>query len=66
MIGFLVLLVRPLQAQEYLIHVDGDSINAEIKGFQRGKLSFEIPGASTTTLEFDKVATMASPEDWVL
>lgn len=62
--GLLMLLAAPLEAQEFVIHVDGDSINADIKGFKRGKLSFEIPGASTTTLEFDKVATIASPEDW--
>jgi putative salt-induced outer membrane protein YdiY len=63
-IGFLAVLAGPLEAQEYLIHVDGDSINAEIKEFKRGKLSFEIPGASTATLEFDKVNTISSPEQW--
>jgi len=63
-LGLLVMVASPLDAQEYLIHVDGDSINADIKGFSRGKLSFEIPGGSTTSLEFDKVATIASPEDW--
>lgn len=64
--GFFALCATPLTAQEYLIHVDGDSINADIKEFRRGKLSFEIPGASTATLEFDKVGTIASPEDWDL
>jgi len=65
-LGVVVVLASPLEAQEYLIHVDGDSINADIKGFSRGKLSFEIPGGSTTSLEFDKVATIASQEDWDL
>jgi len=52
------------QAQEFLIHTNGDSINAEIKSFNRGKLSYEIPGSSSASLEFDKVATIGSPEDW--
>ena len=52
------------QAQEFLIHANGDSINAEIKSFERGKLSYEIPGSSSASLEFDKVATLGSPEDW--
>lgn len=66
LVAQVVWLVLPpaLGAQEYLIHVDGDSINADIKGFSRGKLSFEIPGGSTTSLEFDKVVTMASRDDW--
>jgi len=51
-------------AQEFLIHVNGDSINAEIKSFKRGKLSYEIPGSSSASIEFDKVATIGSPEDW--
>ena len=51
-------------AQEFLIHANGDSINAEIKGFKRGKLSYEIPGSSSASIEFDKVATIGSPEDW--
>ena len=54
----------PAQAQEFLIHANGDSINAEIKSFERGKLSYEIPGSSSASLEFDKVATLGSPEDW--
>jgi len=53
-----------LDAQEYFIHANGDSINAEIKGFERGKLSYEIPGSSSASIEFDDVATLASPEDW--
>jgi len=62
----LVLLVAagPVQAQEFFIHANGDSINAEIKSFERGKLSYEIPGSSSASLEFDKVATLGSPEDW--
>ena len=65
-ISVLVLLAAaaPAQAQEYFIHANGDSINAEIKGFARGKLSYEIPGSSSASLEFDKVATLGSPEDW--
>jgi len=54
----------PARAQEFLIHANGDSINAEIKSFARGKLSYEIPGSSSASLEFDKVATLGSPEDW--
>lgn len=60
----LLVTVAPVGAQEFFIHVNGDSINAEIKGFSRGKLSYEIPGSSSASLEFDKVATMGSPEDW--
>jgi len=59
-----VVCVGPAQAQEFFIHANGDSINAEIKSFSRGKLSYEIPGSSSASLEFDKVATMGSPEDW--
>lgn len=59
-----LLLPEAISAQEFLIHANGDSINAEIKSFARGKLSYEIPGSSTASLEFDKVATMGSPEDW--
>jgi hypothetical protein len=64
--SMLALLVAagPVQAQEFLIHVNGDSINAEIKSFERGKLSYEIPGSSSASLEFDNVATLGSPEDW--
>lgn len=53
-----------LHSQEFFIHVNGDSINAEIKAFERGKLSYEIPGSSTASIEFDDVATLGSPEDW--
>jgi putative salt-induced outer membrane protein YdiY len=53
-----------LQAQEFFIHSNGDSINAEIKSFSRGKLSYEIPGSSSASLEFQNVATIGSPEDW--
>ena len=65
-ISVLVLLAAtaPAQAQEFFIHANGDSINAEIKSFERGKLSYEIPGSSSASLEFDKVATLGSPEDW--
>ncbi|MEK6253700.1 MAG: hypothetical protein N2B05_03285, partial [Gemmatimonadales bacterium] len=66
MISVLVLLAAaaPAQAQEFFIHANGDSINAEIKSFERGKLSYESPGSSSASLEFDKVATLGSPEDW--
>ena len=60
----LLVVAGPVQAQEFLIHANGDSINAEIKGFERGKLSYEIPGSSSASIEFDKVATIGSPEDW--
>jgi putative salt-induced outer membrane protein YdiY len=53
-----------LQAQEFLIHANGDSINAELKGFKRGKLTYEIPGSSSASIEFQEVATIGSPEDW--
>jgi putative salt-induced outer membrane protein YdiY len=59
-----LVVASPVQAQEFLIHANGDSINAEIKGFSRGKLSYEIPGSSTASLEFQNVATIGSPEDW--
>ena len=61
---FSVTAPAPLAAQEFLIHVNGDSINAEIKSFERGKLSYEIPGSSSASLEFQNVATLGSPEDW--
>ena len=66
MVSALALLAAagPARAQEFLIHANGDSINAEIKSFERGKLSYEIPGSSSASLEFDKVATLGSPEDW--
>ena len=65
-VPFLAVLVvaSPVKAQEFLIHANGDSINAEIKGFSRGKLSYEIPGSSSASLEFQNVATIGSPEDW--
>lgn len=51
-------------AQEFFIHANGDSINAEIKSFGRGKLSYEIPGSSSASIEFQNVITLGSPEDW--
>jgi putative salt-induced outer membrane protein YdiY len=53
-----------LPAQEFFIHANGDSINADIKGFGRGKLSYEIPGSSSASIEFQNVVTMGSPDDW--
>lgn len=60
----LVATAGPATAQEFFIHANGDSINAEIKSFERGKLSYEIPGSSSATLEFQNVATIGSPEDF--
>ncbi|MCL7937877.1 MAG: hypothetical protein M8844_06935, partial [marine benthic group bacterium] len=50
--------VGSLSAQEFIIHANGDSINGDVKGFQRGKLEFEIPGGSATFIEFDDIATI--------
>lgn len=52
------------QAQEFIIHADGDSINGDVKGFKRGKLEFEIPGGSASKIEYDKIVTMGSTDDW--
>lgn len=54
----------PAVAQEFIIHVNGDSINGDVKGFQRGKLEFEIPGGSSTYIEFDDIATIGSSDYW--
>ena len=51
-------------AQEFIIHVNGDSINGDVKGFKRGKLEFEIPGGSATFIEFDNIATIGSADYW--
>jgi len=56
--------VAPAVAQEYIIHVNGDSINGDVKGFERGKLEFEIPGGSATFIEFDDLAAIASSDYW--
>jgi hypothetical protein len=64
LVFLLVASASALEAQEFLIHANGDSINAEIKSFARGKLSYEIPGSSSASLEYDKVVTIGSPEDW--
>ncbi len=65
-VGALALLLppAPAAAQEFFIHANGDSINAEIKSFGRGKLSYEIPGSSSASIEFQNVITLGSPEDW--
>ena len=60
----LLAVAGPVGAQEFFVHTNGDSINAEIKSFGRGKLSYERPGSSTASLEFQNVATIGSPEDW--
>jgi hypothetical protein len=54
----------PLVAQEFIIHVNGDSINGDVKGFRRGKLEFEIPGGSSTYIEFDDLSTIGSSDYW--
>ncbi|MEJ2483331.1 MAG: DUF481 domain-containing protein [Gemmatimonadota bacterium] len=54
----------PLAAQEFIIHVNGDSINGDVKGFERGRLEFEIPGASSTFIEFEEIATIGSSDYW--
>lgn len=66
LLPFVVGVLQPaaLGAQEYFIHANGDSINADIKGFERGKLKYEIPGSSSASIEFTDVATLASPDDW--
>ena len=56
--------VMPLDAQEFIIHANGDSINGDVKGFERGKLEFEIPGGSSTFIEFDDVASIGSSDYW--
>lgn len=55
---------RALDAQEFIIHVNGDSINGDVKGFQRGKLEFEIPGGSSTYIEFDRITAIGSTDFW--
>ncbi|MDX1395706.1 MAG: DUF481 domain-containing protein [Gemmatimonadota bacterium] len=52
----------PAAAQEYLIHRNGDRIQGEIKGLQRGKLRFEIPGSGTFSVDWPEVAGLESPE----
>ena len=63
----LVLLLETSQtvrAQEFIIHANGDSINGDVKGFERGKLEFEIPGGSSTFIEFDHISAIGSPDLW--
>ena len=60
----LLLLAGDLSAQEFIIHANGDSINGDVKGFKRGKLEFEIPGGSSSTIEFQNIATFGSLDDW--
>lgn len=66
--GLLLLLflgaAAPAVAQEFIIHVNGDSINGDVKGFERGKLEFEIPGGSSTFIEFDDISTIGSADYW--
>ena len=62
--ALLVCTATPAAAQEFIIHVNGDSINGDVKGFKRGKLEFEIPGASSTFIEFDDISTIGSSDYW--
>jgi len=61
---FVVWVATPVAAQEFIIHVNGDSINGDVKGFERGKLEFEIPGSSSTFIEFDDLAAIGSSDYW--
>ncbi len=63
-VALLACLAAPVPAQEFIIHANGDSINGDVKGFDRGKLKFEIPGASATEIEFDDIATLGSNDRW--
>ena len=54
----------PAAAQEFIIHVNGDSINGDVKGFKRGKLEFEIPGSNSMFIEFDEISTIGSSDYW--
>ena len=65
-VGALVQSATPTSAvaQEFIIHANGDSINGDVKGFKRGKLEFEIPGGSSTYIEFDDVSAIGSPDYW--
>ena len=54
----------PLSAQEYFIHVNGDSVVCDVKGLSHGKLEFEIDGASSSKIEYDKVSTIGSLDYW--
>lgn len=60
----LIPMAAPLTAQEFIIHANGDSINGDVKGFERGKLEFEIPGGSSTYIEFDDISAVGSPDFW--
>lgn len=62
--AFMLWGAAPLAAQEFIIHVNGDSINGDVKEFKRGKLKFEIPGSSATEIEFDDLSAIGSPDMW--
>lgn len=49
-----------LSAQEYFIHVNGDSVVCDVKGLSYGKLEFEIDGASSSKIEYDKASTIGT------
>lgn len=51
-------------AQEFIIHANGDSINGNVKGFERGKLEFEIPGGTSTYIEFVYISAVGSSNTW--
>jgi hypothetical protein len=62
--ALLACMAKPATAKEFIIHVNGDSINGDVKGFKRGKLEFEIPGSSSTFIEFDDISTIGSSDYW--
>lgn len=59
-----IVAAESLSAQEYFIHVNGDSVVCDVKGLSYGKLEFEIDGASSSTIEYDKVSTVNSGDYW--
>jgi len=54
-IGLALFVTSPAVAQDFIVHVNGDSIHGELKNLKRGKVSFEIPGGSATSIEWPKI-----------
>ncbi len=48
-------------AQDFILHVAGDSINGDLKGLERGKLRFEIPGSGTFPIDWIQIRGVGSP-----
>ena len=46
----------PASGQDYFLHVNGDSINGDLKGLERGKLRFELAGSNTFSVDWVSVA----------